>query len=214
MLSRKKLGETLSSLSKAQESVINGIIHICDQYRRNNQEKNVRRSMEETEFIDNTFAEIEERVEDYLEKRKHEESSSASTKSKQRSYLQEEPFQAQQREKKLEEEMNCCEKEYEVITIKLQKEIETKKTTLAATREFLAKNRMTTEEQINKDLDAQSIGSDERTNRVVNYINANDMEDFIRGQDKSKNQEKSEQCKEDIPSNGDNTRRNQPESDL
>ena len=60
MLSRKKLGETLSSLSKAQESVINGIIHICDQYRRNNQEKNVRRSMEETEFIDNTFAEIEE----------------------------------------------------------------------------------------------------------------------------------------------------------
>ena len=74
---------------------------------------------------------------------------------------------------------------------------------------------MTVEEQINKDLDLQSIDSEERANRVVNYINAIDMEDFIQGQEKpedhqeqpenqqekSKNQEKYEQCKEDIPSN-------------
>ena len=52
--SRRKLREALSRLSKAQESVINGIINICDEYRRNNQEKNVRSSMEEIEFIENT----------------------------------------------------------------------------------------------------------------------------------------------------------------
>ena len=139
----------------------------------------------------------------------------ASTKSKPRSCLQQERFQAQQRDKKLEEEINCCEKEYEAITIKLQKEIETKRAALATTRECLANDRMTVKEQINKDLDPQSIDSEERANRVVNYINAIDMEDFIQGrekpedyqeqpenqQEKSKNQEKSEQCKEDIPSN-------------
>ena len=90
ILSRRKLQEGLSRLSKAQESVINSIIDICDEYRRNNQDKNVRRSMEEIEFIENTFAEIEEWVEDYLEKRKYEESSLASNKSKQWSYFQEE----------------------------------------------------------------------------------------------------------------------------
>ena len=139
----------------------------------------------------------------------------ASTKSKPRSCLQQERFQAQQRDKKLEEEINCCEKEYEAITTKLQKEIETKRAALATTREFLENDRMTVKEQINKDLDPQSIDSEERANRVVNYINAIDMEDFIQGrekpedhleqpenqQEKSKNQEKSEQCKEDIPSN-------------
>ena len=139
----------------------------------------------------------------------------ASTKSKPRSCLQQERFQAQQRDKKLEEEINCCEKEYEAITIKLQKEIETKRAALATTREFLVNDRMTVKEQINKDLDPQSIDSEERANRVVNYINAIDMEDFIQGrekpedyqeqpenqQEKSKNQEKYEQCKEDIPSN-------------
>lgn len=87
---------------------------------------------------------------------------------------------------------------------------------------------MTIEEQINEKLDARSIDSKERANRVVNYINAIDIEDFILGrkkpqdhqeqpenqQEKSKNQERSEQCKEDIPSNEHNTRRNQLESDL
>ena len=69
---RRKLREAISRLSKAQESVVNGIIDICGEYRRNNQEKNVR-SMEKIKAIENTFAEIEERVEDYLEKRKYEE---------------------------------------------------------------------------------------------------------------------------------------------
>ena len=35
--SRRKLREVLSRLSKAQESVLNGIINIWDKYRRNNQ---------------------------------------------------------------------------------------------------------------------------------------------------------------------------------
>ena len=74
---RRKLREAISRLSKAQESVVNGIIDICGEYRRNNQEKNVR-SMEKIKAIENTFAEIEERVEAYLEKRKYEESSLAS----------------------------------------------------------------------------------------------------------------------------------------
>ena len=85
---RRKLREAISRLSKAQESVVNGIIDICGEYRRNNQEKNVR-SMEKIKAIENTFAEIEERVEDYLEKRKYEESSLASNESRQRSYLSE-----------------------------------------------------------------------------------------------------------------------------
>ena len=50
---RRKLREALSRLSKAQESVINGIIDICGEYRRNNQEKNVR-SMEKIKAIENT----------------------------------------------------------------------------------------------------------------------------------------------------------------
>ena len=74
---RRKLWEAISRLSKAQESVVNGIIDICGEYRRYNQEKNVR-SMGKIKAIENTFAEIEERVEDYLEKRKYEESSLAS----------------------------------------------------------------------------------------------------------------------------------------
>ena len=69
-------------------------------------------------------------------------------------------------------------KEYEAIKSKLQKEIETKRTALATTREFLANDRMTIEEQIDKDLDAQSIDREERTNRVANYINAIDIEDL------------------------------------
>ena len=50
---RRKLREALSRLSKAQESVINGIIDICGEYSRNNQEKNVR-SMEKIKAIENT----------------------------------------------------------------------------------------------------------------------------------------------------------------
>ena len=43
---------------------------------------------------------------------------------------------------------------------------------------------MTIEEQINEKLDARSIDSKERANRVVNYNNAIDMEDFILGRKK------------------------------
>ena len=48
---RRKLREAISRLSKAQESVVNGIIDICGEYRRNNQEKNVR-SMEKIKAIE------------------------------------------------------------------------------------------------------------------------------------------------------------------
>ena len=48
---RRKLREAISRLSKVQESVVNGIIDICGEYRRNNQEKNVR-SMEKIKAIE------------------------------------------------------------------------------------------------------------------------------------------------------------------
>ena len=48
---RRKLREAISRLSKAQESVVNAIIDICGEYRRNNQEKNVR-SMEKIKAIE------------------------------------------------------------------------------------------------------------------------------------------------------------------
>ena len=51
---------------------------------------------------------------------------------------------------------------------------------------------MTIEEQINKYLEALSINSKERTNRVVNYINAIDMKGFIRGKKNLKTIRKSQ----------------------
>ena len=49
-------------------------------YRKNNQHKSVRKSMEEIEFTENTFTEVQEQSEDYLETRKYAESKSTPTK--------------------------------------------------------------------------------------------------------------------------------------
>lgn len=49
-------------------------------YRKNNQHKSVRKSMEEIEFTENTFTEVQEQIEDYLETRKYAESKSTPTK--------------------------------------------------------------------------------------------------------------------------------------
>lgn len=45
---RRKLWEALSKLSDPQENVINDIIDICNEYRRNNQDTGVGKSMEES----------------------------------------------------------------------------------------------------------------------------------------------------------------------
>ena len=68
------LREALSKLSKAQENVINDIIDICNECREKNQDRCVRKSMEEIAFIEDRFTEVQEQVEDYLEKMKYEES--------------------------------------------------------------------------------------------------------------------------------------------
>ena len=57
---RRKLREALSELSKVQENVINDIMDICNEYRKNNQDTNVRKSVEEIEFIQDTLIEIQE----------------------------------------------------------------------------------------------------------------------------------------------------------
>ena len=49
-------------------------------YRKNNQHKSVRKSMEEIEFTENTFTEVQEQIEDYLETRKYAKSKSTPTK--------------------------------------------------------------------------------------------------------------------------------------
>ena len=63
---KRKLREALSKLSDAQENVINDIIDICNEDRKNNQDTGVRKSMEEIEFIQDMLKEIQEQVEDYL----------------------------------------------------------------------------------------------------------------------------------------------------
>ena len=63
---KRKLREALSKLSDAQENVINDIIDICNEGRKNNQDTGVRKSMEEIEFIQDMLKEIQEQVEDYL----------------------------------------------------------------------------------------------------------------------------------------------------
>ena len=46
--------------------MINDIIDICNEDRKNNQDTGVRKSMEEIEFIQDTLKEIQEQVENYL----------------------------------------------------------------------------------------------------------------------------------------------------
>ena len=55
----------------------------------------------------------------------------------------------------------------------MQKDIETKRTALITASEQLAEKTVTIEEQVNRELD------EERTNRVIKYINAIDVEDFV-----------------------------------
>ena len=62
----------------------------------------------------------------YLQKKKSKKSSLASSKSRQRNYLQAEQFEAQQREGRLEEKVNYCEREYEATTTKLQRKFRKK----------------------------------------------------------------------------------------
>ena len=64
----------------AQEDVINDIIDIFNEYRKWNQDKDVRKIMEKIEFIENTF-QVQEQVQNYLEKTKYDESSLTSTQS-------------------------------------------------------------------------------------------------------------------------------------
>ena len=59
-------------------------------------------------------------------KKKSKKSSLASSKSRQRNYLQAEQFEAQQREGRLEEKVNYCEREYEATTTKLQRKFRKK----------------------------------------------------------------------------------------
>lgn len=64
----------------AQEDVINDIIDIFNEYRKWNQDKDVRKIMEKIEFIEDTF-QVQEQVQNYLEKTKYDESSLTSTQS-------------------------------------------------------------------------------------------------------------------------------------
>ena len=64
----------------AQEDVINDIIDIFNEYRKWNQDKDVWKIMEKIEFIEDTF-QVQEQVQNYLEKTKYDESSLTSTQS-------------------------------------------------------------------------------------------------------------------------------------
>ena len=64
----------------AQEDVINDIIDIFYEYRKWNKDKDVRNIMEKIEFIEDTF-QVQEQVQNYLEKTKYDESSLTSTQS-------------------------------------------------------------------------------------------------------------------------------------
>ena len=64
----------------AQEDVINDIIDIFNEYRKWNQDKDVRKIMEKIEFIEDMF-QVQEQVQNYLEKTKYDESSLTSTQS-------------------------------------------------------------------------------------------------------------------------------------
>ena len=73
--SRRKLHKALSKLSKAQGNVINDIIDICNEYGKKNQDKDIRKSLEEIEFIEDTFTEVQKQVQGCLKIRKDKESS-------------------------------------------------------------------------------------------------------------------------------------------
>lgn len=60
--------------------MINDIIDIFNEYRKWNQDKDVRKIMEKIEFIEDTF-QVQEQVQNYLEKTKYDESSLTSTQS-------------------------------------------------------------------------------------------------------------------------------------
>ena len=228
--SRRKLREAISKLSKAHEIVISGIVDICEEYRRKNQEKEIRKSMEDIEVIERTFNEVQERVENYLEERKYEESSLVSNQSRQRCYIQEKRLQAQQKEAKLKEEINYFEKEYEAITTKLQKEIESRRAALLTTRQTLGNERPAGEDQLHKDFDVRSVNSVERTKRVANSIEAVDLQAFLEREEeipedhhqrqlelpreKSIEQKKPEQKNKENPRNEPDSRRRQLENDL
>ena len=64
----------------AQEDVINDIIDIFNEYRKWNEDKDVRKIMEKIEFIEDTI-QVQEQVHNYLEKTKYDESSLTSTQS-------------------------------------------------------------------------------------------------------------------------------------
>lgn len=91
--------------------MINDIIDIYNEYRKKNQDKDVKK-----------FIKDKKQVEDCLEKRKDKESSLTATKSQRHSNFQEKQLKAQQNTKKLEEELSQCETDYQAITTKMQRD--------------------------------------------------------------------------------------------
>ena len=129
--------------------------------------------------------------------------------------------------KKLEEELrelSQWEKEYQAISKKIQKDIEIKRATLITIIEQLVEKKVTVVEQINRELDAQSrrkiakkdqTNSEERSNRVMKYINTIDLENFVQKQERpTVHQEYPEDFKENSQNNRFHTRNNQIENDL
>ena len=108
--SRRKLREVLSRLSKAQESVINGIINICDEYRRNNQEKNVRSSMEEIEFIENTSQKLKHELRIIWKKENTRNPVEHQLSQSDAVIFKKNDFKPNREKKKLEEEINFRER--------------------------------------------------------------------------------------------------------
>ena len=54
--------KSLKKLSEAQENVINDIVDICNKYRKKNQDKDVRKSIKEIEFIEDAFTEVQKNI--------------------------------------------------------------------------------------------------------------------------------------------------------
>lgn len=61
-----------------------------------------------------------------------------------------------------------------------------KKTALNNAREQLAEKKAAVEEEINREVDAQSINSKDRTDRFIKYINIIHLEGFVQEQERSK----------------------------
>lgn len=97
----------------------------------------------------------------------------------------------------------------------MQKDIEMNRTALIKTGVQPGKKRVTVEEQINRELEAQSINSEERANRVTQCINAIDLEYFVQVQERlAEHQENPEDYSKNIQSNKLHVRKNQMENDL